>query len=358
MPAIPNFRDPSWQESRSTVQLTISILEGKSLQMPPNRGPVTDQQAADLAAYVRTFVPRAQPAVVPSPVAHAPSSPAPVAHAPGSPAPVETAWRTGDFDGDINKLRKEWDDLQKQLDELDRPERGGRTSRVPVAPAPSVPAAPAATVAVSPASKPRQEQPPVAPPTITDRIFTSIDSARGSDLFAGRRRLVNGGPACITCHAAYGSGGPEGGRLGPELTKVFERLGGRAALSGYLTAAPTPPMHPVYREQALEEEEVLALVAYLEEADRQGVEQASGLPPYFFLLGLGGSVLGLAFVSVLWGGIFRPWRGRPVLNGGAAATTLPESELPSPKASPVVAAPPTARPDVAEDAERYVGLGV
>jgi hypothetical protein len=137
---------------------------------------------------------------------------------------------------------------------------------------------------------------------ISDRLFTADDIERGRELFTGRKPLANGGPACIICHAASGSGEIEGGQLGPELTKVFERVGGRAALTARLWTPVTPTMLPIYQQRPLQEPEVLGLVAYLDETARRGVEHGSGPPVNFILVGLGGSVLALLAVNALWGG--------------------------------------------------------
>ena len=82
-----------------------------------------------------------------------------------------------------------------------------------------------------------------------------------------------------------------GGRLGPDLTKVYERLQGRKALSVWLSAPATPTMQAVFRNTPLQAEEILPLVAYLEEAARQGGEDTGVGMVTFLLLGLGGAVI-------------------------------------------------------------------
>jgi hypothetical protein len=175
--------------------------------------------------------------------------------------------------------------------------------------------------------------------TACDRPFTPDDVARGRELFLGHRPLANGGPACVGCHAVSGTGWAGGGRLGPNLTKAYERLGGRPALSASLQALATPTMRPAYQRHGLESEEVLSLTADLEETDRKGVEEASSLPVRFLLLGLGGAVLGLTGVTALWGGRSRA-RARPPLDG-----------------RPAPALPPS-RPDLAASPQDYAGLGL
>jgi hypothetical protein len=60
-------------------------------------------------------------------------------------------------------------------------------------------------------------------------------------------------------------------------------------------------MRTAYRQRGLESDEVLALVAYLEDADRETAADAAPLSLNVLLLGLAGAVLGLATVGTLWG---------------------------------------------------------
>jgi mono/diheme cytochrome c family protein len=290
MPTIPNFTSLSWQQSRSNPQLAVSILEGKNRLMPANRGVVSDSQAADLVAYVRRFGPAR-----PSPVGSGTTSPGPA-------GTVPLLAGSTDFNVQFNRLVKEWDDLDRQLRELS-----------------STPAT--ENVPSEGSSKESIAKSGFAKLPILDRPLTAADVVRGRELFTGRRPLANGGPSCIACHAVHGGGTPEGGRLGPELTKVYERLGGRNALTAQLWGAATPTMLPVYHQHPLEPEEVVSLVAYLEEANREGVEEASPVPLPFLLLGLGGTVLGLVGVNVFWGTYFWP-RSVATLNGSVGRTDL------------------------------------
>ena len=57
MPAIPDFTTRELGRKNRKSPLSISILEGKGLLMPPWRGRVTPELAQDLIAYVRTFGP-------------------------------------------------------------------------------------------------------------------------------------------------------------------------------------------------------------------------------------------------------------------------------------------------------------
>jgi quinol-cytochrome oxidoreductase complex cytochrome b subunit len=94
MPALPDFTNPAWQEGVSNPHLAVTILDGKGALMPTFRGRVGDEQAQDLAAYVRAFGPVPPPAPRPAP---------------------------SDFDRRFRELQAQWDELQRQLQESSRP---------------------------------------------------------------------------------------------------------------------------------------------------------------------------------------------------------------------------------------------
>ncbi len=85
---------------------------------------------------------------------------------------------------------------------------------------------------------------------ISDKPFTDGDRAEGRAIFLGRQRLAGGGTACISCHSMYDTPAFGGGRLGPDLTNVSERLKGRKSLAAWLMAPSTETMQPVFKEQA------------------------------------------------------------------------------------------------------------
>ena len=125
----------------------------------------------------------------------------------------------------------------------------------------------------------------------------------GQDLFQGSIRFVNNGPACNACHEVRNDAVIGGGILATELTTVFSRMGG-AGVTAILGHAPFPVMQAAYKDQSLTEDEVVALVAFLEYADS---EQYNQLPRDYgiglFVSGsLGAGVLFLFFAVV--------WRGR------------------------------------------------
>lgn len=149
---------------------------------------------------------------------------------------------------------------------------------------------------------------------ISDRPFTAYDISQGKVMFTGDRRLANGGPACISCHTVKGTGALGGGRLAPDLTRVYERLQGRKNMAAWLFAPATPTMSSVFRQHALKPEEILPLVAFFEDSARRGGQDDSAGRLNFFLLGLAGSVLGLVVMDTAWKRRFRSVRRELVEN--------------------------------------------
>jgi len=133
--------------------------------------------------------------------------------------------------------------------------------------------------------------PQAAPPVWSGEV------AAGKALFTGTVRSKNGGPACMACHSAAGVGVLGGGTMGPDLTKVYTKLGSA------LTAWPTtmPVMRPMYVAAPLASQEKADLVAFF----RSEAAAQPGSPPGAWLFAL---VSGLAFVLLL--GAHLIWRRR------------------------------------------------
>lgn len=148
---------------------------------------------------------------------------------------------------------------------------------------------------------------------VSDRPFTAADIEQGRRLFTGVQHLANAGPPCISCHTARDLGGLSGGRLGPDLTRVFERLQGRKNLAAWLVAPASPTMSPVFKRHVLRPEEILLFIAYLEDETRKGGEDASAAPLTFLLIGLGGATLALVLFDQAWKERFRSVRRALVL---------------------------------------------
>ena len=93
----------------------------------------------------------------------------------------------------------------------------------------------------------------------------SVGSAPvGQMLFCGKRRLVNGGIACLSCHSA----GVAGGNMGPDLTDVANRLSAQNLLD-ILRTVPFAVMKATYANHPIARQEALDLVQYLQSLKKQ-----------------------------------------------------------------------------------------
>jgi len=140
---------------------------------------------------------------------------------------------------------------------------------------------------------------------ISDRPFTPAEVAEGWTLFRGEKKLAAGGVACVSCHTVRGMPGLGGGKLGPDLSRVYERLQGRKGLAAWLASPATTTMQAVFRNKALQNEEILPLVALFEDRAKSGGEDSSAAQLNFFLMGLGGAVLMMLAFDAIWKGRFR-----------------------------------------------------
>ncbi len=169
---------------------------------------------------------------------------------------------------------------------------------------------------------------------IPDEPFRPEQIQRGREYFLGRRRLSQGGPPCFTCHTVRGLGLLGGGRLGPDLTRAFERLQGRRGLASWLQAPATPTMQSLFQAQPLSaNDELLELVAFLEDSAKRGGEADWSGSLALFLLGLGGAVAGLVLVDTAWRDRFRGVRRRLVAAATArfspSLSSIPPSDNPT-----------------------------
>lgn len=149
---------------------------------------------------------------------------------------------------------------------------------------------------------------------ITDRPFTTAEVLLGRELFLGSRPLENRGPSCVACHTVGTMRGLGGGRLAPDLTRVYERLGGRKAVGAWLSGPPTPTMQALFRDRALRPEEILPLLAFIEDAAGQHREADASASLNFFLFGFGGMLVGLVSLGAVWRKRLRAVR-RPLVQG-------------------------------------------
>lgn len=138
----------------------------------------------------------------------------------------------------------------------------------------------------------------------------------GLRLFNGEQHLANSGPACFSCHAinTRGSGligsSNLGGQLGPELTGVFERLRGRAAITAWMSSPPTETMRSVFKDRQLEEAEAAQLAMFFESVSGQTGYSLDDSMEWIMMIMLGLIVggLGLSAFGGLWKDRFRAVR--------------------------------------------------
>lgn len=148
---------------------------------------------------------------------------------------------------------------------------------------------------------------------VSTKPFTAADRAAGREIFTGVRKLTNGGAACNACHSMHDLSALGGGHLGPDLTRVYERLKGRKSLSAWLMAPATETMQPIFKNRPLEAEEIHSLAAYFEDAAKYSEADASVSRMTFLLLGLALAAGTIFLFDVIWKGRFHSVR-RPLVD--------------------------------------------
>jgi mono/diheme cytochrome c family protein len=90
----------------------------------------------------------------------------------------------------------------------------------------------------------------------------------GRVLFLGAVRFKNGGPACSACHSVASLPFPQGGTMGPDLTRAYSKLGPEG-LNSALETLFFPAMTPLFAYHPLTDDERRNLAAFLQGVDRQ-----------------------------------------------------------------------------------------
>lgn len=145
--------------------------------------------------------------------------------------------------------------------------------------------------------------------------FTPKEIALGKAIFLGDKPLANGGTPCISCHAIQGINYLGGGKLGPDLSRVFERLEGRKGLGAWLTSPATANMGSLFKNTPLKMEEIVPLIALFETAAKAGGEDDGGAAISFLLLGLIGAGVLMGIIAAYWKDRHRNVR-RTLVHGG------------------------------------------
>ncbi|MBT3947296.1 MAG: cytochrome c [Candidatus Marinimicrobia bacterium] len=147
---------------------------------------------------------------------------------------------------------------------------------------------------------------------IADRPLTPGDIVKGRALFLGVTKLKNNGPTCIGCHSVAGEGLLGGGLLGPDLTNVYGRLGGKKPLAAWLASPGSETMGPIYQKYPIDEEEVLPLVALFKDKTLSNVTEAGVHDFNFIIIGFVGLAIVLVLFDLFWGNRLRSIRRKMV----------------------------------------------
>src|SRR3972149_3338754 len=129
-------------------------------------------------------------------------------------------------------------------------------------------------------------------------VATPDEIRQGQDLFDGKLRFANGGPSCNACHHVTSDALLGGGLLAAELSLGFSPMG-HAGVRAVIENSPFPVMQAAYAGKALSENEIRALVGFLQHADQ---EHARQMPKEWgwrmFSAGAGGVVVLLGIFSL------------------------------------------------------------
>jgi mono/diheme cytochrome c family protein len=148
--------------------------------------------------------------------------------------------------------------------------------------------------------------------SLADRVLTPEDIIYGRALFLGHTKLKNNGPSCIGCHSVLGEGQLGGGLLGPNLTDVYGRLGGKTALAAWLSSPASETMGPIYGKHPIDEKEVLPLVAFFKDKGKLNISEAGMHDFNFLIIGFVGLAIVLILFDLLWGNRLRSVRRKMV----------------------------------------------
>lgn len=133
--------------------------------------------------------------------------------------------------------------------------------------------------------------------------FSAADIKLGQNIFEGIVRLKNGGASCNTCHHVQNDSVIGGGVLAAELTTAFSRMGAEgvtAMLPRDGAESPFPVMQAAYQGKEITEAEARALVAFLQNADKQSaLQKPSQYSLKMFLAGCAGVIVMLIFFGIV-----------------------------------------------------------
>jgi mono/diheme cytochrome c family protein/uncharacterized membrane protein len=205
LPSRPDFTRRAWQEQRKDAQLLASILDGRDKAMPAFRDRLSEAQGRSLITHIRAFAPGTSPT--------------------GESKQTAPTTSADDFDRELRRLQKEYDQLKRQVKEVD--------------------------------SAPRRPAKP--PPGVAERL---ADAKAGEGAVPAAGALYR--QHCQRCHGADGKGGGEVAGLPtrPDFTHgAWQEARTDAQLLASILDGKGSKMPP-WREK-ISEEQARGLVAYL-----------------------------------------------------------------------------------------------
>ena len=137
------------------------------------------------------------------------------------------------------------------------------------------------------------------------RPIVPADIDAGLALFTGRAPLKSDGTACISCHNINGVARFGGGTLGPDLTAVNTKYKD-AELIGILQNPNFPTMKSVFGTRPLNDEEIVQLFAYFQNAKltqpaaQMNPAGIARLDPWFVIVGFLLALLSVWSFSLIW----------------------------------------------------------
>ncbi len=132
---------------------------------------------------------------------------------------------------------------------------------------------------------------------------SSQDWKKGEDLFVGKIRFINGGPACNSCHNVSINGFVSGGTLAKDLTQAISRLTADGAKPFFASnPMPMPQMQQSYSGKPLTEQEVNEVIAFLKYADNAAKTNPPSSPVASRMImgGVAGVITLLILFSFFW----------------------------------------------------------
>jgi len=114
---------------------------------------------------------------------------------------------------------------------------------------------------------------------------TNVNIQNGLALFAGSKKLTNGGAACTACHKVKDDRIFSSGTLAKDLSESYDLMKS-AGVAAIIKSPPFPVMLSAYNAHNITEEEVIDLTAYLKSVSEERIYQGhNDFNVFFGLLG-------------------------------------------------------------------------